>query len=334
MKNPDKVLAICNDPYYQKEFFRLSDEALSLEGRLSSCGAISPLRSIAESLSNEQSSDAVRAKLYEAASIISKERIDELVSEELRRFASRPLYATTARTIDSEALTGIVLFDSDQLRVSLVSIGPIAHRIKKSRKNDASVSGITMQGTDSFIKFIKGGNATLNLWLAEPFNREDPLSFREMHQQADRKITDGDTLFLEGGSTGMSIASCESPILFAIATRNTPRTAVNVHYDMEGKLHSFTAADMKSSRIQLLATLVRELDWHMGVEHLIAIATKHPDHFVRWHAMREAIALDSGASVPHLNRMVDQDKHPQVREAASKTIALIKVNENADRNQF
>ena len=192
MKNPDKVLAICNDPYYQKEFFRLSDEALSLEGRLSSCGAISPLRSIAESLSNEQSSDAVRAKLYEAASIISKERIDELVSEELRRFASRPLYATTARTIDSEALTGIVLFDSDQLRVSLVSIGPIAHRIKKSRKNDASVSGITMQGTDSFIKFIKGGNATLNLWLAEPakcINRQtekSPMGIR-YSLKADRR---------------------------------------------------------------------------------------------------------------------------------------------------
>ena len=332
MKNPAKILTICNDLSNQKEFFRLSNETLGLEGRLESLGVIAPMSSIAESLGEAQSADTVRPKLYEALSLITEDRIDVLISEELLRFASRPLYATTARTIDNEALTGIVRFDSEHLRVSLVSIGPIAHRIKKSRKNKARVSGITMQGTDSAIRFIKGGNATLNLWTAEPFNREDPLSFREMHQRPDKKVTDGDMLFLEGGSTGLSIASCESPIVFTIATRNTPRTAVNVHYDMKGNLHSFTAADMKSSRVQLLATLLRELDWHMGVEQLIDIATKHPDHFVRWHAMRESLVMDISASTPILNHMVDHDLHPQVREAAAQTVALIKAKNHADRN--
>lgn len=332
MKNPEKVLAICSNLSNQRTFFRLSSQALGLEGRLNSFGVLDTMRSIAESLTDEQSADAVRAKLFEAASLVSKERIEALISEELLRFASTPLYATTARTIDSEALTGIVLFDSDQLRVSLVSIGPTAHRIKKTQKNKTRVSGITMQGTDSSIKFIKGGNATLNLWQAEPFNRKDPLSFREMHQLPDKKITDGDTLFLEGGCTGMSIASCESPVVFAIATRNTPRTAVNVHYDMEGKLHSFTAADMKSSRTQLLATLVRELDWRMGVDHLIAIATEHPDHFVRWHAMREALVMAPSSAIPFVSHLADHDPHPQVREAALQTVALIKANNNADSN--
>ena len=332
MKNPAKVLTICNDLSNQKEFFRLSNETLGMEGRLKSFGVIAPMTSIAESLAEAQSADTVRPKLYEALSLIPEDRIEALISEELLRFASRPLYATTARTIDNEALTGIVLFDSEQLRVSLVSIGPIAHRIKKSQKNNARVSGITMQGTDSAIKFIRGGSATLNLWSAEPFNREDPLSFREMHQQPDKKVTDGDMLFLEGGSTGLSIASCESPIVFTIATRSTPRTAVNVHYEMDGKLHSFTAADMKSSRVQLLTTLVRELDWHLGVEQLLAIATTHPDHFVRWHAMRESLVMDLSASTPLLNHLVDHDPHPQVREAATQTVALIKANNNADRN--
>lgn len=332
MKNPSKVLDICNDLNNQRDFFKLSSETLGFEGRLESIGITRAMRSIAESLVDARSANAVQIQLCKAASLISGECIDALISEELRRFADRPLYATTAKTIDSDALTGIVLFDSEQLRVSLVSIGPIAHRIKKGRKSKPRASGVTMQGTDSVIRFIKSGNSTLNLWSAEPFNREDPLSFREMQQQPSKKIIDGDTLFLEGGSSGMSIASCDSPVLFTIATHNTPRTAVNVHYDMEGQLHSFTAADMKSSRVQLLATLIRELDWHPGVDHLIAIAKEHPDHFVRWHAMREAIALDPGTSDPHLNRMIDQDKHPQVREVAAKTLALIKVNDNAHKN--
>ncbi|MGE8225070.1 MAG: hypothetical protein ACN6RK_04700 [Stenotrophomonas sp.] len=333
MKNPSKVLAICNDLDNQKDFFRLSSDILGLEGRLESIGAASAMRSIAESLADVETADAVRVKLCEAASLISEESINALISEELVRFSNKPLYATTAKTIDSDALTGIVLFDSRQLRVSLVSLGPSAHRIKKGRNNNTRVTGVTMQGTDSAIRFIKSGNATLNLWSAPPFEREDPLSYREMQQQPNRKVLDGDTLFLEGGSTGMSIASCDAPILFTIATRNTPRTAVNAHYDMEGHLHSFTAADMRSSRIQLLATLIRELDWHPGVDHLITIATEHPDHFVRWHAMREAIALDPRASSPFLYHMADQDRHPQVRDAAAKTVTLIEVNENADNNR-
>ena len=332
MKDPSKVLAICNDIDNQTNFFRLSSETLGLEGRLDSIGATSRMRSIAESLSHEEKVDAVREQLREAVSLVSAERIETLISEELLRFANHPLYATAAKTIDSDALTGIVLFDSDELRVSLVSMGPVSHRIKKGNKSKTRVSGVTMQGTDSAIKFIKGGNATLNLWSATPFHREDPLCFREMQRQPNKKVADGDILFLEGGSTGMSIAYCDSPVLFAIATRNSPRTAVNVHYGIEGQLHSFTAADMKSSRIQLLATLLRELDWHPGVDPLIEIAKDHPDHFVRWHAMREAIVLDPSASAPLLTHMKDQDRNPQVREAAAKTVALMKVYENADKN--
>jgi hypothetical protein len=45
------------------------------------------------------------------------------------------------------------------------------------------------------------------------------------------------------------------------------------------------------------------------------------EHFyARWQTMREFLALDPGAALPHLREMAVDDPHREVRRAASQTL--------------
>lgn len=323
MRNPTRIIEICDDTEHQRSFLKLSSRELRLDGRVESLGIAKALSNVSSKISKNDGGESVEHLLREAADAIGEDDVAELLGEELNRFSSSLLYAVPARTVDSDIFSGLVLFDDNVLRVSLVAAGPMAHRIKIHRRNSLGKQvGVTIQGTDSLVSFIRSGDAKLSLWSAEPFLHNDELCGRRMKRLPDKHIADGEAIFLEGGSKGMSIASCSSPILFVIVTRNTPRSPVNAHYELEGELHSCTASEMKSSRIQILATLVRELKCEDGVDALAQLLS-HPDHFVRWQLLREITALCIDAALPHLLRAAKTDPHVQVRNAAKLTIEMI-----------
>jgi HEAT repeat protein len=47
----------------------------------------------------------------------------------------------------------------------------------------------------------------------------------------------------------------------------------------------------------------------------------HRHFYVRWHAMREFLALDAEAALPSLRAMARSDPHPEVRAAAAQALS-------------
>jgi HEAT repeat protein len=58
---------------------------------------------------------------------------------------------------------------------------------------------------------------------------------------------------------------------------------------------------------------------------LFAAALADEDFAMRWQVMRELLALDTAAALPHLTAMAAQDPHPEVRAAATATLALLRA---------
>lgn len=70
-------------------------------------------------------------------------------------------------------------------------------------------------------------------------------------------------------------------------------------------------------------TLLRHLG-RTDAAPLFAEATQADDFALRWHAMRELVALAPAAALPRLTAMAAADPHPEVRRAAQATLALFK----------
>lgn len=323
MRNPENTIRICDDPDLQRVFFDLSSEPNRLDGRLSSSGISGRLSSISARIGATKDCSNIEVLMNELSMVISEECVEQILGEELDRFASTPLYSVGAKSFDSESFSGMVLFEDEEIRLSLVSIGPMALRLKKMRNAEHdTVAGITIQGSDTLLRFIRAGGSVADFWSAQPFSPNEPLAERRMLEQPSRHVADGDIVFLRGGVDAMSIASCERPIIFVSVSRLQSRTAVNAHYLTSGGLASCTASDMGASRVQMLATLVRELGWKDGADTLIELAG-HSDHFVRWHVLRELTALCPTTAYSHVCKAAADDPHPQVRDAALKTQVII-----------
>ena len=73
--------------------------------------------------------------------------------------------------------------------------------------------------------------------------------------------------------------------------------------------------------MQMMLTLLRILDWRDAVPVFRdMLASEH--FYTRWQTMRELLALDAEAALPHLRAMASDDPHPEVREAAAGTLDL------------
>lgn len=328
MKNADQVESLCSSIEQQRCFFELSAPDRQLAARVAALGITSVLNALSEELREAGlgSFAQTSALLDRAARQFSRDHVRGLIEEELGRFAVSPIYNVSAHVVDAEAFSGFVLYQDGTLRLSLVSLAPMAHRTKTANVIGNKPRGVTIQGMDSAMYFLAGGNASLRLWEAQPFERDEALDRRRIPPATHRCVADGDMLLMEGGRHGMSVDGLDAPMLFVMATCLIPRTPVNAHYVAEtGELHSFTAAEMRASRIQLLATLLRELD--VGASDAIEGLLHYPDHFVRWHLMRELLAAAPERACAQLTRMAQDDPHPQVREVAQKTLKMIERGE-------
>lgn len=323
MRNPKKVLDICDNPDLQADLFELSRECDRICERVASKVVGSSLSSVSSWIAEDHDHSRSQELMEMLAEIFASERLEEVLEEELDRYLIAPLYSVGCKSFDSEGFSGLVLYEDAAVRVSLVTIGPVALRLKKVQANQReSNTGITVQGSDTLVRFVRSGCCVAQFWSAEQFAPNDALEQRRIAKKQKRKISESESIFLRGGVDAMSITSCELPVSFLSVSRTSTRSSVNVHYRVTGELASCTAASMQGSRIQMLATFVREMAWMKGADDLVDLAS-HADHFVRWHVLRELTALCPATAYPHVLKAATDDAHPQVREAALKTRMLI-----------
>jgi hypothetical protein len=246
----------------------------------------------------------------------------------LRAAASDPFFRPPLRQMHSSVHLGLLLLDSAKLSILLSITRPDALAAKRiSRIGPAS---ITFGGQRGIFKFLKGGGATLSFWEAPPtgadFSAGAGGRCRKIEQ---RRIVDGETIELDGRRQAFVVDHADSDIVYIQASTPAGAASVSVEYDSDKfSVVGASSTDEISSRVQMMVSLLRLLD-RQDAAPLIRECLASPHFYVRWHVMREFLALDADLAFPSLREMVESDPHPEVRAAAAQTLAAFFSGEDA-----
>lgn len=324
MKNAKQIQALTEELETQKVFFELNGQGNSFRDRLAKTGLPERIDELSPLLSEEITPRESEDCLKQISSLLTPGFIRDFIFEEASRFTRSPIYTPATQFFENDAFSGVVFHTNRHVQVSVVALPPITRSLKQAKNiSKGNKTGATVQGNDVLLTFIRAGNTELSLWAAEPFDHAAPLGNRFATRLPGKTPADGESVFLEGGRHAVSVKQCENPVLMILTSRRKTRVPVTAHYQTEdGSLYSCSASNVTSSRAQLLATAVRELGFQQGFPSLISLID-HPDHFVRWHIMREVLSLDLPAAKPYLSRMASDDTHPQVREVANQSLKIL-----------
>jgi hypothetical protein len=250
-----------------------------------------------------------------------KEALQELVEALVARCRADPFFMPPFHPLTSEIHAGLLLFHHDHLSIALGVTGVDMLAAKKAvRRGPASV-GFT--GVWNLFRYLKAGNALVSFWEAEPIGAGfSAATAGQCRLTGRRRIADGEEILVDGRSESFIVDHADSDILYLQAMVRTGAAPLTAEYDSETRgFIGATSTDEASSRVQMMATLLREMDRGDAVPVLLdSLASPH--FYTRWHIMRELLALDAEAALPALRNMAASDPHPEVRAAAIQTLQL------------
>jgi len=247
--------------------------------------------------------------------------IDALMDELLSSSAADPFFRPPFQPMSSDIHDALLLYHHPDLSIGLGAIGVdmLAAR-KTSPRGAASVS---FTGVVTLFRYPRAGGATVSLWEAPPITPLfDAAHAGKARLVERRRIEDGEEILVDGRHQGFIIDHAVSDMIFYQAVVRVDAAPVAIEYD--SKTVSFinaSSTDEVSSRVQMMVTLLRTMDREDAVP-LIIEALDSPHFYTRWHIMRELLALDAEAALPHLRRMAAHDPHPEPRAAAQQTLAM------------
>lgn len=263
------------------------------------------------------------ASLIEAAAAFfdSVGEADDLMRAMIRAAAEDPFVRPPFRVVATDTNSGLLLFDSPEMMVSLsiVRVEPLA-----ARKTVASgPTSIIFSGQWSALRMIRSGGATFSFWEAPPVGEGFAAETAGRCRLAGRRrIVDGETILLDGCFQSFVIDHAAADMIFLQASISAEGGPLTVEYD--SRSHEFVAAssaDESGSRMEMMASLLRLLDAREAIPVIAEIIAQSRFN-TRWHLMRELLAWDPEAALPHLRAMAAADPHLEVRAAAAETLAL------------
>lgn len=263
------------------------------------------------------------------------DRTDDLSamqSEMLARSGGDPFFMPPFIPLSSEIHAGLLLFQDEELSIGLGVTGVDQLAAKKAfRKGPASI-GFT--GVWSLFRYLKAGNALVSFWEAPQIGPGfSAATAGQCRCTGRRRIADGEEILIDGSRESFIVEHADGDILYLQAMVRTGSAPLTAEYDSEtGAFMGATSTDEASSRLQMMATLLREMEREDSVP-LLRQALSSPHFYTRWHIMRELLALDAEAALPDLKAMAAQDPHPEVRAAAAQTLETFFADEPAQASQ-
>jgi HEAT repeat protein len=91
------------------------------------------------------------------------------------------------------------------------------------------------------------------------------------------------------------------------------------------------AGDLDAARLEYTFALLAALG-HTEAAPTMAALYEHPDHFVRWSAIRRVIELDPAIGEALVHRALN-DVHPHVRRAAQRTLERYQASRSTEVTQ-
>jgi hypothetical protein len=254
--------------------------------------------------------------------------IGALMDELLSSSAGDPFFRPPFQPMSSDIHNAFLLYHHPDLSIALGATGVDMLAAKKAGPRGATSIGFT--GVTTLFRYLRAGGATISFWEAPPITASFDATRAGNARLVDRRrVEDGEEIVIDGRHQSFIIDHAISDMIFFQALVRVDAAPVAVEYD--SKTLSFIGAsstDETSSRVQMMVSLLRTMDREDAVP-LIVEALDSPHFYTRWHVMRELLALDAEAALPHLRRMAESDPHPEVRATASQTLDLFFADEPA-----
>jgi hypothetical protein len=242
--------------------------------------------------------------------------VEEMAAEVEKDRFFRPPFRTPLSPIHY----GLILFDHPALSLMLAVLSRDALGAKRTFADGAR--SISFGGQQTVFHFIRSGGANLSFWEAPEiggdFVGSDALRCRCVSR---RQIADGESIRVDGRREAFVIDHASSDMVYIQALTTLESAPLMAEYDSER--HQFVGAsstDDLGCRAGMMLSLLRLMD-RSDAAPLFAELTRTGHFNSRWHAMREFLALDAQAALPHLSAMAEADPHPEVRAAAAQTLA-------------
>jgi hypothetical protein len=256
------------------------------------------------------------------------EDIDALMGELLASSAGDPFFHPPFHPMSSDIHDAFLLYHNSDLSIALGATGVDMLAAKKAGPRGATSIGFT--GVTTLYRFLRAGGATLSFWEAPPItDLFDSSRAGKVRLVERRAIHDGEEMVVDGRHQSFIIDHASSDMILLQALVRVGAAPVAIEYD--SKTMSFIGAsstDEVSSRVQMMVSVLRTMGREDAVP-LIVAALDSPHFYARWHIMRELLALDADAALPHLRRMAESDPHPEVRATAQQTLQLFFADESA-----
>lgn len=179
---------------------------------------------------------------------------------------------------------------------------------------------VVASGRLTVVRYVRGGGATLSIW---------PAGEAQLGEAARVALADGAVVRHDGRTHAHGLDDLRGDIVTLSFTVRAGAVWNVREYALAGGLLIRTASlDDAPSRSAMLLTMLR-LSGRTDAGGVFLAATRHDAFFLRWEAMREWLALDALAALPRLAEMAQTDPHPEVRDAATRTLPLIHAHRSA-----
>lgn len=261
------------------------------------------------------------AELFaEISDFFSLERVRMMMRRERENFEAGPVYVSNFTPLEGKFYSGFAVYQSQAVVTMLLAVDPWRLAERKRRGPDEKRT-ITFSGTWAHLKVISGEAVEIARWCTEPV--DDSRDLKNRPPRADRtglcKLRAGEEMSF-GPEAEYEFVSVDSSMVLLLSHRLSGPTPLSTEFDAHtGELVGTAAVSQEPTRLQMLSTILRLFGREDAVDDM-RILLEDDRHFVRWHGMRELLALEGERMLPDLLRMADEDPQPSVRRAAIYTL--------------
>lgn len=240
--------------------------------------------------------------------------IEPLIGALVAEAARDPFFEPPLAPVRSDVQSGLILYAGRHAAIAL-GVGALDRLAAKKRATrDGS---IVVPGHLSLMRAIVGGDATLSLWAG---GWRDGAPRPTCRSAGTLTLHDGAVLRIDGRTTSFLIDHARADIVLLHATIFAEPAPAACEYDRRTlALAGTSAASERASRVQMLTSLLGALDRPDAAA--FDAASRNPESFARWHAMREWLALDADAAGPRLAEIAGGDPDAELRALAKETLA-------------
>jgi hypothetical protein len=246
--------------------------------------------------------------------ITERDWVDSFMGRLLDRRQFTPLFVPQLKSLEEEYFNAIEVFTHPKatLILSVVDHTKIGAA--------AASETINIMSFTTYLYFIHAKGASIAFY--------DAVPGATCNKQV-IELEDGMLIKVAGTKNSMKFLHAQEDIIVLGVNffENDIKDCVKVNVE-DAKITAKSSGDMLLQRAFMYSTVLRLMQKTDALSCMSGFL-KHADPALRWHMMREMLALDLDYATPFLLDMASNDVSGQVKELAHKTVVKFSLNEMA-----